>query len=72
MRSEYYAPDVSGWHFVTNSAAATAEAAEAEYRATVAGILARRGQSVPEYDVLVSPLTVSGDPEITFAIYRRE
>ena len=72
MRSEYYAPDVSGWKFITNSAQPTAEAAEAEYRATVASILARRGQDVPPFDVLVRPFAVSGDPEIRFAIYRRE
>lgn len=72
MLSKYYAPDVSGWRFITNSAAPTADAAEAEYRALVARILVRRGQDVPPFDVLVSPFTVSGDPEINYAIYRRE
>ena len=72
MRSEYYAPDVSGWKFIENSAASTAEAAEAEYRAAVAAIMARHGQDAPPFDVLVRPFAVSGDPEITFAIYRRE
>jgi hypothetical protein len=72
MTSKYYAPDVSGWRFVTNSDAPTAEAAEAEYRATVTLILTRRGQDVPPFDVLVAPFAVSGDPEITFAVYRRE
>jgi hypothetical protein len=38
----------------------------------VASILWARGQDVPPFDVLVRPFAVSGDPEITFAVYRRE
>jgi hypothetical protein len=71
MLSQYMPPTVPNWRFVTNSESATAEDAEAEYRAAVVLARQHRGLSETAFDVLVRAFSVTNDPEIRWAVYAR-